>query len=82
MQSLFKPFVALEAPGRYFFVTFITMFGGLHLADDIVYLINSYKHTDPEKIFLLALFASIVFFISRYLSQKKAKQSINPTITN
>lgn len=82
MQSLFKPFVALEAPGRYFFVTFIAMFGALHLADDIGYLYTSYKHTEPEKLFLLALFASIVMFISRYLSQKKAKQSINPTMTS
>jgi hypothetical protein len=82
MQALFRPFVALEAPVRYFFITFIALFGGLHLADDIVYLINSYKHSDPEKIFLLALFASIVFFISRYLSEKKAKRNINPTITS
>jgi hypothetical protein len=82
MQSLFKPFVALEAPVRYFFITFIAMFGGLHLADDIGYLYTSYKHTDPEKLFLLALFSSLVMFISRYLSQKKAKRENDLTITN
>lgn len=82
MQSLFRPFVTLEAPGRYFFVTFIAMFGGLHLADDIGYLYTSYKHSEPEKLFLLALFVSIVMFISRYLSEKKAKRNINPTTTS
>lgn len=82
MQSLFRPFVILEAPGRYFLVIFIVMFGGLHLADDIGYLYTSYKHSEPEKLFLLALFTSIVFFISRYLSQRKMKRQSNLTSTS
>jgi len=82
MQSLFRPFVVLEAPVKYFLVIFIAMFGGLHLADDIGYLYTSYKHAEPEKIFLLALFTSIIFFISRYLSQKKDWRAANPKITS
>lgn len=78
MQSLFRPFVTLEAPGRYFLVTFIAMFGGLHLADDIGYLYYSYRHSETEKLFLLALITSIILFISPHESQKKAWSTVNP----
>ncbi len=82
MQSLFRPFVTIETPIRYFLVMFIAFFGGIHLADDIGYLYTSYKHSDPEKLFLIALFTSIVAFTARYLAQKKAWRAAHPKITS
>ena len=82
MELLVKPFVELDSPGRYFFVTFIALFCGLHLVNDMGYLYTSYKLADPEKLFLPALFTGIVIFISRYLSQEKALPVAHPTITS
>lgn len=82
MQSLFKPFVAVESPVRYFFVLFVMYVGGWHIADDIGYLYFGSKHTNLGNLIAPAVLMTVITFISRYLSQKKAKQNTNAAITS
>lgn len=80
MQSLFKPFVAIDTPVRYFFALFIMYLGGLHLADDFKFLYGDAKHTDIAHILGLALAVTIITFISHYFAQRKTKKKIPPII--
>lgn len=77
MQSLFKPFVAVESPVRYFLALLVMYFGGWHLADDFRFLYGDGKHTDVVHIVGLVGLTAGLTFISRYLAQRKARRELS-----
>ena len=76
MQSIFKPFVAVDTPVKYFLSMFVMYFGAWHITDDFRFLYGDGKHTDVVQIFGLAVLSTVLMFISRYLAQKKAKREL------
>ena len=74
MQSLFKPFAAVDSPVKYFLTMFFMYFGGWHIVDDIRFLYGDGKHSELVHVFGLAVVSAVLMFISRYLAQKKAKR--------
>lgn len=76
MQSLFKPFVAVDTPVRYFLALFIMYFGGWHIADDFRFLFGDGNHTDLVYLVSLVVLSTVLTFISRYLAQQKAKREL------
>ncbi|MBI3586402.1 MAG: hypothetical protein HY088_04660 [Ignavibacteriales bacterium] len=74
MISLFKPFVAIEHPVRYFFALFFLFFGGWHLADEARFFFGDSRHTEPDIIFTLAFLVTVLAFGSHFIAQKRAKR--------
>ena len=76
MQSLFKPFVAVDTPVLYFLALFIMYFGVWHIADDFRFLYGDGNHTDLIHVFGLAVLSTVLTFISRYRAQQKAMREL------
>jgi NADH:ubiquinone oxidoreductase subunit H len=82
MKTLFKPFIALEYPVRYFLLLFIIFFGGWHLADDLRSMWEDANHTTVETIFVLTFLSAVLAFGSRYIDQRKAKRQSDENSAN